>query len=103
MVKPGGGLLGGVARAEPSQRRCLRLVSDLVHQVAQPLTIMQGLLESALVPSSTSAQYTSLLETLRREVDRLSRMVRQVRDVAEIASDVEEELALPLVPLVKRT
>ena len=93
---------GPVPRADESLEPCSRLVSDLVHQIAQPLTVMQGLLEGPLAPARTIAQYRSLLEILRREVDRLSQMVRRVRHMAEIGPADREELAVPLVQSVNR-
>jgi signal transduction histidine kinase len=90
---------------EESLRPCARLVPDLVHQATQPLTVMQGLLEGAegaLLPGRTTAEYRSLLQALRREVDRLSYMVSRIREMAEIESAVEQELAVPLVQSAKR-
>jgi K+-sensing histidine kinase KdpD len=103
MVKLGRESLGRVTRVKQSLRPCSRLVSDVVHQVAQPLTVMQGLLEDALPPGRTTAQYKSLLETLRREVDRLSYTVRRISEMAEIESAFEQEMAVPLLHFVKRT
>jgi len=103
MVKFGRDLAGPALRAEESRRRRSLLVSNLIHQVTQPLTVMEGLLECALLPDCSVAQYRSLLETLRREVDRLSHMVRRIREIAEIESAVDEVLAVPLVQSVKRT
>jgi K+-sensing histidine kinase KdpD len=103
MMKPGHELPEGIAQAQKSLPPCSRLVSHLVHEITQPLTVMEGLLEHALVFRRSPAQYESLLETVRREVDRLSHMVRRVRDMAEIDSVVEPELAVPLVQAVKRT
>jgi signal transduction histidine kinase len=103
MVKAGRGASGRARLAEESLRPCARLVPDLVHQVTQPLTVMQGLLEGALLPGRTTARYRSLLQALRREVDRLSCMVSRIREMAEIEAAVEQELAIPLVQSVRRT
>jgi signal transduction histidine kinase len=92
----------GGRRAEESLWPRSRLVSDLVHQVTQPLTVMQGLLEGALLPGRPATQYKVVLETLRREVDRLSHMVRRIREMAEIESAVEQDLVVPLVQSVRR-
>jgi signal transduction histidine kinase len=96
-------LAARVARAQESRRRRSLLVSSLVHQITQPLTVMEGLLECAPLLDCSTAQYRSLLKTLRREVDRLSHMVRRIREMAEIESALEDVLAVPLVQSVKRT
>jgi K+-sensing histidine kinase KdpD len=102
MAKLGRDLSEPVWRSDESRWLCSHLVSDLVHQVTQPLTVMQGLLEGAMLPGRTATQYTVLLGSLRLEVDRLSHMVRRIREMAEIESAVEQDLAVPLVQLVKR-
>jgi K+-sensing histidine kinase KdpD len=100
VVRTGRGLSGRVGRAEESPQRCNRWVSELVHQVTQPLTVMQGLLEGAPLPGHATAPYGFLLEALRRDVDQLSRMVGQIREMAEIESALEEKVAVPLVQSV---
>jgi K+-sensing histidine kinase KdpD len=102
MVRVGRESSEPAGRADESLRLFSRLVSDLVHQVTQPLTVMQGLLEGAMLPGHTATQDTVLLESLGREVDRLSHMVRRIREMAEIESAVEQFLAVPLVQSVKR-
>jgi K+-sensing histidine kinase KdpD len=102
MVRVGRESSEPAGRADESLRLFSRLVSDLVHQFTQPLTVMQGLLEGAMLPGRTATQDTVLLESLGREVDRLSHMVRRIREMAEIESAVEQDLAVPLVQSVKR-
>jgi K+-sensing histidine kinase KdpD len=102
MAKLGRDLSEPVWRSDESLWLCSRVVSSLVHQVTQPLTVMQGLLEGAMLPGCTVTQNTVLLESLRLEVDRLSRMVRRIREMAEMESAVEQDLAVPLVQSVKR-
>ena len=102
MAKLGRELSEPLWRSGESLWLCSRVVSDLVHQVTQPLTVMQGLLEGAMLPGRTATQNTVLLESLRLEVDRLSCMVRRIREMAEVESAVEQDLAVPLVQSVKR-
>jgi K+-sensing histidine kinase KdpD len=101
VVRSGRWLSGHVGEAEESPQRCNRWVSELVHQVTQPLTVMQGLLEDARVPRNAAAPYMFLLEALRRDVDQLSRMVGQIREMAEIECALDEKVAVPLVQSVR--
>jgi len=64
--------------------RCSRLMSDLIHQLSQPLTLIGGLLESAMPSCHDHTPYRSLLERLLRDVDRISRQVHRIREMTEI-------------------
>lgn len=52
-----------------------------LHQTSQPLTVLQGLLELALLSSATAAEYRSVIQRAAEESLRVSRGFEQIRNL----------------------
>jgi len=68
-------------RTETMNREIASAVSQELHQTAQPLTILQGLLELSLLKSGTIEEYRKSLE---RAMDELQRVVAGFDHVREL-------------------
>ena len=76
-------------RAEESRAWCLKLISKLIHEMSQPLTILAGEMQLALQDGRTEAQYRAVLDTCLQQVSRLHHLVRRVREIAQAERPVE--------------
>jgi len=68
-------------------------VSQELHQTAQPLTVLQGLLELSLLTSGTIEEYRSSMERAINELQRVVAGFDHVRDL--IHSTQLQSAALP--------
>jgi hypothetical protein len=64
--------------AEPNT---MQDIARSLHKTAQPLTVLQGVLELALLNAQTTDEYRSSCERALREVGRVSRCFDQVRQM----------------------
>lgn len=76
-------------RAEESRDWCLRLISKLIHEMSQPLTILAGEMQLALQQEITEAQYRAVLEAGLQQVERLHHLVRRLREIARVERSFE--------------
>jgi len=68
-------------RMQAINRETASAVSQELHQTAQPLTVLQGLLELSLLKSGTIEEYRSSLE---RAINELQRVVAGFDHVREL-------------------
>lgn len=82
--------------AEPTQAmngEIATAVSQELHQTAQPLTVLQGLLELSLLKSGTIEEYRNSLE---RAINELQRVVAGFDHVRELIHSTQlQSAALP--------
>jgi len=71
-------------RVEDSRDWCLKLISKLIHEMSQPLTILYGEMHLALRNHPTEASLRAVVESSVQQVDRLSRLVRRLREMAQV-------------------
>jgi signal transduction histidine kinase len=69
-------------RAEESRTWCLRLVSVLIHEISQPLTVLAGEIQLALRDHHPEAEYREVLEGCAIQTEHLSQLVERLRDLA---------------------
>src|SRR5271168_336409 len=87
--------------AEPMQAmtgEVARAVSKELHQTAQPLTVLQGLLELSLLNAATIEEYRSSVE---RAINELQRVVAGFDHVRELIHSTQMQPAT--LPSRKRT
>src|SRR5271170_6676512 len=77
-------------------------VSKELHQTAQPLTVLQGLLELSLLKSGTIEEYRKSLE---RAIDQLQRVVAGFDHVRELihSTQMSSHLQSSAIPSGERT
>jgi signal transduction histidine kinase len=91
--------------AEPTQvlnHEIASAVSQELHQTAQPLTVLQGLLELSLLKSGTIEEYRSSLE---RAINELHRVVAGFDHVRELihSTQLSSQLQSAALPPAERT
>ena len=79
-----------------------RAVSQELHQAAQPLTVLQGLLELSLLNSGTIEDYRSSLERAMDEVRRVVAGFDQVRELVRL-TQLSSQLQPAAPPPPERT
>jgi signal transduction histidine kinase len=62
------------------------VILDELHQTAQPLTVLQGLLELALLSSATAEEYRGVIQRAVEESRRVSRGFDQMRKLVATLS-----------------
>jgi signal transduction histidine kinase len=62
-------------------------ISRELHQTAQPLTVLQGLLELALLRSHTAEEYRNIIERAMEESRRVSGCFDHVRELVQLEED----------------
>jgi signal transduction histidine kinase len=71
-----------------------------LHQTAQPLTVLQGLLELALLSSATAEEYRGVIQRAVEESRRVSRGFEQMRNL--IATSSTNKPCVPQAPETQR-
>lgn len=89
-------------RSQRTRPRSSDLAATLVHQLSQPLTVLQGEMELVLQSEHTAAEYRALLEASLIELDRLSRVVHSFREMEEMRRPASGSHDVPLVEVVSR-
>lgn len=94
--------VGELRRQEQLRRE---LVANVSHELATPLTAIEGFSEALLDGVVSDAARDETVRTIQREAERLHRLVDQLRQVARFESGTAtlERAALPLAPLVMET
>lgn len=89
-------------RTQTMDREIASAVSRELHQTAQPLTVLQGLLELSLLKSGTIEEYRKSLE---RAIDELQRVVAGFDHVRELihSSQPPSHLQAAALPPGERT
>jgi len=81
-------------RTQAMNREIACAVSQELHQTAQPLTVLQGLLELSLLKSRTIEEYRNCLE---RAINELQRVVAGFDHVRELIHSTQLSSQLPAV------
>ena len=79
-------------RMQSMNREVASALSQELHQTAQPLTVLQGLLELSLLKSGTIEEYRSSLE---RAINELQRVVAGFDHVRELIYSSQLQSAAP--------
>ena len=95
-------LEGKIERAERSRRWCLTLVSAVVHQSSQRLTVLQGMAGLALKAQMQEVNHRAAFQTIADELERLSKSLGSLREMVEIEKFSESLETVPLVALTKK-
>ncbi len=66
---------------EPRRCEVMAAVSEGLHQVAQPMTVLQGVLELALIAPCTEEQYK---RALKRAIDQFQRVAASIDAVRQL-------------------
>ena len=74
---------------ETDVRQFFESVSRGLHQAAQPLTVLQGMLEHALLDIHTAEEYRAILLRLMSEAYRLT---TRFNDLRELSQEAESSL-----------
>jgi len=78
-----------LARAEESRTWLLRLISELIHEASQPLTVLYGELQLALESGPDEDEHRALLQASTKQVDLLIRLVQRARELARAEKSIE--------------
>lgn len=70
-------------RAEDSRNWCLKLLSVLIHEMSQPLTVLAGEIQLALLNQHPETEYREVLHCCKAETDRLSELFVLLRELYE--------------------
>ncbi len=70
-------------RAEESRNWCLKLLSSLVHEMSQPLTVLAGEIQLALLDHHPETEYRELLHRCAAQTARLSELFVLSREFCE--------------------
>jgi signal transduction histidine kinase len=73
-----------------------QLVSDLFHQLSQPLTIMRGSLELALLQTPSAEQYGEIVSRVLSQAEQASWLVTAIRELFEATQIGENGQVLEL-------
>ncbi|MGH9544878.1 MAG: sensor histidine kinase [Terriglobales bacterium] len=84
---------GNPAAAEAELRH---LVSDLFHQLTQPLTIMRCSLELALLQAPSAEQYGEIVGRVLRQAEQASWLVTAIRELFDATQAGEDSQVLEL-------
>jgi signal transduction histidine kinase len=89
-------------RTQAMNREIASAVSRELHQTAQPLTVLQGLLELSLLKSGTIEEYRNSLE---RAINELQRVMAGFDHVRELIHSTQPSSPLPsaALPPAERT
>jgi hypothetical protein len=72
-----------------------------LHQTTQPLTILQGTLELALLNAGTLEEYKNAIERSLAELQRVKDSFEQLRTVARLHQRVSDVTTVEVVPMVR--
>ena len=78
-----------LGRGEESRVWCLRLISELIHEMSQPLTVLYGELHLALEACPAGDRHQPLLESSAKQVALLFRLVQRFREMAQAEKLIE--------------
>lgn len=67
---------------EGTEDWCSRVLSVFIHDISQPLTVLAGEIQLALLDSHSAAEYRQALEACQAQAQRLSTLVERVRELA---------------------
>ena len=70
-------------RAEESRAWCLKLLSALLHEMSQPLTVLAGEIQLLLLDQHPETEYREVLQQCAAQTDRLSLLLALLRELAE--------------------
>jgi len=70
-------------RAEEARDWCLKLLSVLLHEMSQPLTVLAGEIQLLLLDHHPETEYREVLQQCAAETDRLSLLLSLLRELAE--------------------
>jgi len=70
-------------RAEESRNWCSKLLSVLLHEMSQPLTVLAGEIQLLLLDHHPESEYREVLQQCAAETDRLSLLLALLRELAE--------------------
>ena len=88
----------------PRQRR-RTLLSGISHQMGQPLTVLKGTLEMALIIEPTPDQFRTTLEEAQRQTERMVGLAGLLRELAAVEAlrdtDNVVDFSLPVQELVE--
>ena len=72
-----------------------------LHQATQPLTILQGTLELALLNASTVDEYRNAIERSLEELHRVTECFEQLRTITQLHQRVSDVTTFAVSPMVK--
>jgi len=72
-----------------------------LHQATQPLTILQGTLELALLNASTVKEYRNAIERSLEELQRVTECFEQLRTITQLHQRVSDVTTFAVSPMVK--
>jgi hypothetical protein len=83
--------LGIEALVSVDQDSAIALSREL-HQATQPITVLQGTLELALLTASTTAEYRRVIERSLKELQRVTECFEHLRAFIQLqsASDIQQ-------------
>lgn len=70
-------------RAEESRNWCLKLLSMLLHEMSQPLTVLAGEIQLALLDHHSETEYRGVLQQCAAQTDRLCQLLALLRELAD--------------------
>ena len=76
-------------RAEESQAWCLEIISKLIHDMSQPLTVLYGELHLLLAAQPEAQELRGVLEGSVGQVESLIHLVQHLRDLAYVEKSIE--------------
>jgi len=76
-------------RAEESRNWCLKLLSVLLHETSQPLTVLAGEIQLALLDHHPETEYRQVLQQCAAQADRLTLLFALLRELVEAERPAE--------------
>ena len=80
----GFGVNGCLEEAPRELASIVAAISQRLHKAAQPLTVLQGMLEQALIEAHTPEEYREIMVRLRGEARRVTNCFEHLRELAQV-------------------